>query len=105
MTCVALFCAGMHCECLAQSVVVEAWPSPLPASDASIWTLFEVQAWAEQNSPLLPQAAAEVQVQRGRARQAGLWPNPELQGGSPQLGGRDSQYYAMLSQEIVTRHK
>lgn len=85
-----------------QARVLEAMP---PAQAVESWSVADVESWAEQNSPLLPQAAAEVQVQRGRARQAGLLPNPELQGGSPQLGGRDSQYYAMLSQEIVTKHK
>ena len=70
-----------------------------------VWGLPELQAWAEENSPDLRRAAAEVEVQRGRAWQAGLYPNPELQGGSNQLGGRESQYFAMLSQEIVTHHK
>lgn len=69
------------------------------------WTLSEVLAWTEQHSPDLPAAAAEVEVRRGRAWQAGLYPNPELQGGSGQLGGSGSQYYAMLSQEIVTKRK
>jgi outer membrane protein, heavy metal efflux system len=72
---------------------------------SNAWTLAELQGWAEQHSPELPRAAAEVEVQRGRAWQAGLYRNPEVQGGSPQLGSRDSQYYAMLSQEIVTGRK
>lgn len=67
--------------------------------------LSEVLAWAQQQSPDLPAAAAEVEVRRGRAWQAGLYPNPELQGGSTQLGGNGSQYFSMLSQEIVTGHK
>lgn len=84
----------------------ELLPPPPPVGRASKgWTLGQLQAWAEQHSPDLPRAAAEIEVQRGRAWQAGLYRNPELQGGSPQLGGRDSQYYAMLSQEIVTGRK
>lgn len=91
---------------LAQNRRLEALVPPDPAAAVgSMWTLAELQVWAEENSPDLRRAAAEVEVQRGRAWQAGLYPNPELQGGAMQLGGRDSQYFAMLSQEIVTKHK
>ena len=83
----------------------EVLPALSPVVQPSAWTLAELQSWAEQNSPELPKAAADIEIQRGRAWQAGLYRNPELQGGSPQLGGRDSQYYAMLSQEIVTGRK
>lgn len=84
----------------------EALPTPQPAAEESeAWTLSEVVAWAQQQSPDLPAAAAEVEVRRGRAWQAGLYPNPELQGGSTQLGGNSSQYFAFLSQEIVTKRK
>lgn len=82
---------------------------PPPQTSARIQTtlatLADFQAFAEAQSPNLQRAAAEVQVQRGRAWQARAYPNPELQGGSPQWGGSDSQYYAMLSQEIVTARK
>jgi outer membrane protein, heavy metal efflux system len=88
-----------------QTRPAEALPASPVVVKTSPWTLAELQGWAEQNSPELPRAAAEIEVQRGRAWQAGLYRNPELQGGSPQLGGRDSQYYAMLSQEIVTGRK
>ncbi len=62
-------------------------------------------AIAESTSPNLTQSAAEVQAARGRAYQAGLYPNPVASGGAQQLGGRDSQYFGQLSQEIVTKHK
>jgi outer membrane protein, heavy metal efflux system len=74
-------------------------PEPDPLS------LADLVAIAEQNNPLLAQAAAEIEMAQGRTRQAALYPNPVLQGGGMQLGGRESQYYAMLSQEIVTHHK
>lgn len=84
-------------------------PEPLPVAQANTddtaWRLDDLESWAEANSPDLRRAAAEVEVQRGRAWQAGLYPNPVLEGGSNQLGGRDSQYFAMLSQEIVTKQK
>lgn len=91
---------------LAEERPVEPLPPPEPApAEQDAWTLPDVQAWADQKSPDLRRAAADVEVQRGRAWQAGLYPNPELQGGSNQLGGSESQYFAMLSQEIVTRNK
>ena len=89
-----------------QARLPEALPPLSPVVvQPSGWTLAELQSWAEQNSPELPKAAADIEIQRGRAWQAGLYRNPELQGGSPQLGARDSQYYTMLSQEIVTGRK
>lgn len=84
----------------------EALPDPVAVASHRIpWSLSDLQSWAERHSPDLGRAAAEVQVQRGRAWQAGLYPNPEIQGGTNQLNGQQSQYFAMLSQEIVTKHK
>jgi len=78
-------------------------PEPVPSTEPL--TLSALSRWAEQANPRLREAAAEVYVQRGRALQAGLAPNPSLSGGALQYGGRDSQYFAQLSQEIVTKHK
>ena len=78
---------------------------PLPAATRKAWTLGEISAIAEQASPDLRQAAEEVEIQRGKARQAGLYPNPELSGGTNQLGGDQTQVFSMLSQEIVTKGK
>lgn len=108
--------ASLHCAFLVvmllagnapgQARLPEVVPSPPPVVvQSNAWTLAELQAWGEQHSPDLPKAAADIEIQRGRAWQAGLYRNPELQGGSPQLGGRDSQYYSMLTQEIVTGRK
>ncbi|MDX1970826.1 MAG: TolC family protein [Planctomycetaceae bacterium] len=77
-------------------------PEPIAESALSLEALVAI---AESSSPNLGQAAAEVEMARGRARQAGLYPNPIASGGAMQLGGRDSQYYGQLSQEIVTRRK
>lgn len=68
-------------------------------------TLEELQALAESSSPALRQAAADVETARGVAIQAGLYPNPLLIGGANQIVGNQSQYYAALSQEIVTKNK
>jgi len=42
---------------------------------------------------------------RGKAYQTGLYPNPVASGGATQLAGDESQYFAALSQEIVTKRK
>lgn len=79
---------------------------PAPVADTETGLTLEIlTSIAESTSPTLTQAAAEVQAARGRAYQAGLYPNPVASGGAQQLGGRDSQYFGQLSQEIVTKHK
>lgn len=78
---------------------VEAAPSTLSL------TIDQISSLAQQENPQLAAAAEAVEAAKGAAQQAGLYPNPVLEGGANQLGGRDSQYYAMLSQEIVTKHK
>jgi cobalt-zinc-cadmium efflux system outer membrane protein len=80
-------------------------PQTIPPGEPGELGLVDLIAIAEARSPLLAQAAAEIEMARGRTRQAGLYPNPVVQGGAMQLGGNESQYYAQLSQEIVTRHK
>ncbi|MDX1967085.1 MAG: TolC family protein [Planctomycetaceae bacterium] len=77
---------------------------PSPEAESGL-TLDVLTSIAESTSPNLTQSAAEVQAARGRAHQAGLYPNPVGSGGAMQLGGRDSQYFVQLSQEIVTKHK
>jgi hypothetical protein len=80
-------------------------PQPMPMETASGTTLVELVALAETSSPNLRQAAAEVEATRGKAYQAGLYPNPVASGGATQLAGRESQYFYGMSQEIVTKHK
>lgn len=91
------------------TVVTAQEPTPVPPAPVSETetgpTLDVLTSIAESTSPTLTQAAAEVQAARGRAHQAGLYPNPVASGGAMQLGGRDSQYFGQLSQEIVTKHK
>ena len=80
-------------------------PSATIAEAAPGTTLEELVALAEASSPVLRQAAAEVESMRGKAYQAGLYPNPVASSGATQLAGRESQYFAGLSQEIVTKQK
>ena len=94
---------------LSESAVHAGDPPPAPitavveAADGT--TLEELVALAEASSPALRQAAAEVESMRGKAYQAGLYPNPVASTGATQLAGRESQYFAGLSQEIVTKQK
>jgi len=77
----------------------------VPSSPRSGHTLAELSSWAERSNPKLGEAAADVQISRGRAHQAGLYPNPSMAGGAMQFGGQESQYFSQLTQEIVTKHK
>jgi outer membrane protein, heavy metal efflux system len=105
LRCVRLI-GGLVCLSALAAAVVAQNPElpPKPAADTAL-TLEVLVGIAESSSPNLGQAAAEVESARGRAHQAGLYPNPVASGGAMQLGGRDSQYYGMLSQEIVTKRK
>ena len=96
----ALF--SMNCSVRAEDEPVP--PSPDVRTNLGA-TLEELQSLAESSSPALRQAAADVETARGVAIQAGLYPNPLLIGGANQIVGNQSQYYAALSQEIVTKNK
>lgn len=54
----------------------------VPAAQAPIaeapLTLEQLERTALQNNPTVRQAAATIEVARGRARQAGAWPNPTV---------------------------
>jgi cobalt-zinc-cadmium efflux system outer membrane protein len=59
---------------LARSVMAQ---TPAPAAPQPI-TLKELEDLALRNNPTAIAAAAEVDTAKGRARQAGAWPNPTL---------------------------
>ncbi len=97
------------CALFSMNCSVRAEDEPLPPSPDVRTnlgaTLEELQSLAESSSPALRQAAADVETARGVAIQAGLYPNPLLIGGANQIVGNQSQYYAAMSQEIVTKNK
>lgn len=68
-------------------------------------SLAGVIALADCYHPKLTASYQSVQAARGRAVQAGLYPNPILSTSSPQLAGKDSQYNVFASQDIVTAKK
>src|SRR5688500_5692471 len=96
-----------HPDYHGERALLERLPPPMAISieDQTTFNLEDLVAIAQQRSPLLAQAAADIEMARGRTWQAGLYPNPVAMGGAMQLGGSESQYYAQLSQEIVTRKK
>src|ERR1700758_1282329 len=79
-------------------------PTNQVSPDDSGVTLEELQQMALTSNPTLGQAKAGVRAAAGRARQAGLWPNPsvgytgeEIRGGS--FGG--GQQGAFVQQNII----
>ncbi|MEK6262925.1 MAG: TolC family protein [Planctomycetota bacterium] len=102
--------AGLLCAQFVYETAVRAEEPPPAPTAVTVEavpgiTLEELVALAEASSPALRQAAAEVESMRGKAYQAGLYPNPVASGGATQLAGDESQYFAALSQEIVTKRK
>ena len=100
-----LLCAQFVCETTVRAEVPTSEPAAAAVEAVPGTTLEELVALAETNSPVLRQAAAEVESMRGKAYQAGLYPNPVASSGATQLAGDESQYFAALSQEIVTKRK
>lgn len=68
-------------------------------------TLSELEAIAMANHPAINRAVAEVAAARGRALQAGLYPNPVSMGGATQVGGSDTFWIGGFSQEFVVARK
>lgn len=51
---------------------------PAPAGAEAALTLEQLERMAMQNNPTVRQASSAVDAARGRARQAGAWPNPTI---------------------------
>ncbi|MCS6851785.1 MAG: TolC family protein [Gemmataceae bacterium] len=80
---------------------------PAPGPQGEPLTLAELQRLALTNSPVIRQAAAEVEAARGAALQAGLYPNPSLGYEADTIGTGPSPGYqgAFLQQVIKTGGK
>jgi len=72
-----LFHRGVS-RALAGAILATSFASPALAQAATPITLAEALARAEAQAPALAQAKAGVDAARGRTRQAGLGPNPEI---------------------------
>ncbi len=70
-------------------------------------SLAELQALAVNRSPVIRQAAADVEEARGNAVQAGLYPNPTVGYEGDTLGTAQTAGYngVLFTQEIVTANK
>jgi cobalt-zinc-cadmium efflux system outer membrane protein len=80
---------------------------PLPGPNGFPLTLLELQQMALSNSPHVRQAAADVEVARGTAVQAGLWPNPVagFEGDNISTGNTAGFLGFFISQTIKTAGK
>ncbi|VTR97667.1 TolC family protein [Tuwongella immobilis] len=93
-----------------ESTIVDSSGMALPASamPGSGLTLSQLLAMTVERNPRLAQVAWAVETARGRAIQAGLYPNPVLTVTGDELGDRTGPggiWTPMFSQEIVTAHK
>jgi cobalt-zinc-cadmium efflux system outer membrane protein len=74
----------------------------------SVLSLQSLEQLAMQRNPTLIQAGAQVRISRGKAVQAGLYPNPEIGYAGEQIGtsGTAGELQGMfIEQEIITGHK
>jgi len=84
---------------------VEAAEEPAgPDSSSTPLNLATLQQMAVDNSPVIRQAAADVELARGKAVQAGLYPNPTVGYQGDTIGtGRTAGYNGLFfNQEFVT---
>jgi cobalt-zinc-cadmium efflux system outer membrane protein len=83
-------------------------PVAAPAAPAE-YTLDQLVRLALENNPRLAQAAVAIDAARGRALQAGLYPNPTVSFVGDELGDRQGRAGILtvpqISQEIVTGGK
>jgi cobalt-zinc-cadmium efflux system outer membrane protein len=80
---------------------------PQPAATEA-WGLADLEAIALERNPTLVQAGAQVRLSRGAARQAGLWPNPEIGYVADQIGaeGTAGEFHGgYVQQQIITGGK
>jgi cobalt-zinc-cadmium efflux system outer membrane protein len=78
------------------------------ARAATALSLADLEQLALQRNPTLTQAAAAIDASRGKALEAGLYPNPTMGPFADQLGARngiDERVGAFIEQELVTGGK
>ena len=80
---------------------------PGPDADSAPLTLSLMQQMAVDNSPVIRQAAADVEQARGKAVQAGLYPNPTFGYEGDTIGTARTAGYngVFFTQEFVTADK
>jgi outer membrane protein, heavy metal efflux system len=88
-----------------REMTTETAPVEVVDGNASASSLSEFEAVAIENHPGIQAARQAVASARGRAIQAGLYPNPYFQGGAIQWGGQETFWGASFAQEIVVARK
>lgn len=79
--------------------------STVVRAEAPVTTLDGLVALALERNPRLRAAAAAVEEAQGLALQAGLYPNPTVEGGAEEWNGTQSKFPVIVRQEIVTAGK
>jgi cobalt-zinc-cadmium efflux system outer membrane protein len=83
-------------------------PAPAAATKVAVLTLADLEQMALQRNPTLAQAAAAVGASRGKALQAGLYPNPTVgyRGDNINIAGTAGEFQGgFVQQTIVTAGK
>lgn len=83
--------------------------APAPVAPAPAYTLADLVRLGLESNPRLAQAALSIDAARGRALQAGLYPNPVLSGTFDELTDRQGRggvnTFPFVTQDIVTGGK
>jgi cobalt-zinc-cadmium efflux system outer membrane protein len=92
------------------AVAQDKQPAPVvaQAGPTGLLTLADLEQMALQRNPTLAQAAAHIEMSRGKALQAGLYPNPTVGYTGEQIGVSGTageRQGAFIEQEIVTAGK
>jgi cobalt-zinc-cadmium efflux system outer membrane protein len=77
-------------------------PVPRPGPEGRPLTLADLEKIALANSPLLRQAAADVEAARGAAQQAGAYPNPNFGYAADNVGsGRTAGFQGFFLEQVI----
>jgi cobalt-zinc-cadmium efflux system outer membrane protein len=82
-------------------------PRPVLPLEGKPLSLLDLQALGQRNSPLIRQAAADIEAARGAMIQAGLYPNPTIgyEADTINQGNTPGQQGGLISQVIKTGNK
>ena len=99
---VAVMCATIAATSVSLRGQIMPAPQATPAPPAL--TLADLERMALEHNPTLPQAASEIEAARGRAKQAGLLPNPTIGYSGDEISGgpviRGGQHGLFVDQTI-----
>lgn len=76
-------------------------PTPVAGPEGRPLTLADLQRLARANSPLLRQAAADVETAKGSALQAGLYPNPSFGTMTQTAGPGGGPFFGVIASQTI----